>query len=217
MRTRDVNTLATRRRILDVCQELFRTRGFDGATIDEIIDRASVSRQTFFNHFPKKQAAATALWLAWLDDQAAVPPADPDPAVPGGVLPAMRAAVIHQAKTVESDRDYMALLFANAGGFPGPADENARLGVETRDRSERIFERVAGVIAAAQHSGEVREDIDPRRAAELYVSAMLMTIRLWLNDGAAAADSLAHRMATAIDLLEGGIGTTGDHGSKAHQ
>ena len=43
-------------RIVDAAFELFRTAGFDAATMDAIAEKAEVSRGTLFNYFPTKDA-----------------------------------------------------------------------------------------------------------------------------------------------------------------
>lgn len=44
----------TRERLLQVATELFARNGFHAVGLDAIIDRASVSKQTFYNHFESK-------------------------------------------------------------------------------------------------------------------------------------------------------------------
>ncbi len=51
-------TAATRRAIAEAAIELFVEQGYGKTTIDEIADRAGVSRRSFFNYFETKQAAA---------------------------------------------------------------------------------------------------------------------------------------------------------------
>jgi len=47
--------LATREGISDVATRLFKERGFDRVTVDEIAAAADVGRMTVFNHFPRKE------------------------------------------------------------------------------------------------------------------------------------------------------------------
>ncbi|OKH89287.1 TetR/AcrR family transcriptional regulator [Thalassospira sp. TSL5-1] len=47
--------LATRRTISQVADRLFRERGFENVTVDEIATAADVGRMTVFNHFPRKE------------------------------------------------------------------------------------------------------------------------------------------------------------------
>ena len=47
--------LATRQGISNVATRLFRERGFDHVTVDEIAQAADVGRMTVFNHFPRKE------------------------------------------------------------------------------------------------------------------------------------------------------------------
>jgi len=51
---RDATT--TKRRILDVAQDLVLDRGFSGTTVDAVIDAAGISKGAFFHHFSSKNA-----------------------------------------------------------------------------------------------------------------------------------------------------------------
>ena len=45
----------TRRRLIEAGEHLFRTRGFDGTTIEDIAGGADVAKGTFFNYFESKE------------------------------------------------------------------------------------------------------------------------------------------------------------------
>ncbi len=47
---------------------LFAERGLHEVSIDEIIDRASISKQTFYNHFSDKFALAREIYLSVRDE-----------------------------------------------------------------------------------------------------------------------------------------------------
>ena len=46
----------TSRRIFEAALALFREKGVDATTVDEITEKADVARGTFFNYFPRKEA-----------------------------------------------------------------------------------------------------------------------------------------------------------------
>ena len=52
---------AAHQRLLDIAERLFRERGIARTTVDDIAEAADVARQTFFNHFPYKEALAVEL------------------------------------------------------------------------------------------------------------------------------------------------------------
>ena len=56
--------LARRRQLLDAAREVFVARGYHAAAMDEIADRAGVSKPVLYQHFPGKQE----LYLALLDE-----------------------------------------------------------------------------------------------------------------------------------------------------
>src|SRR5712692_8725550 len=52
---RERNRQRIYQRIVSAATELFRTTGYDQATMDAIADKAEVSRGTLFNYFPSKE------------------------------------------------------------------------------------------------------------------------------------------------------------------
>lgn len=67
----------TSRRISRCAQDLAIEQGFDGFTLEELAERAGVSRRTLFNYFPGKEAAV-------LDDPACIGPDDLATFIGGG-------------------------------------------------------------------------------------------------------------------------------------
>jgi len=62
--TRERKKLATRRALIAAAQDLVGEHGLDGATVEDICERAGVARRTFFNYFDTKEDAA----LGWSED-----------------------------------------------------------------------------------------------------------------------------------------------------
>lgn len=52
---------ATRQRILTAAEDVFATKGYHGAVVDDIVDAAQTSKGGFYFHFPNKQAIFLAL------------------------------------------------------------------------------------------------------------------------------------------------------------
>ncbi len=191
--------------ILRVSEQLFRARGFDETTIDEITRRVGISRQTFFNYFPGKEAVLTELGFQWLQGQMTqgVAATGREGARPRGVLSEVRRGIRAQLAAIEADRDFMRLVFTRSGVmFPtGPqANDKARL-----ERTRRLFRGVAQVLRVAQEAGEIRRDVDPLQAAEIYSAVTLITIRLWLTDYWEETGSLEDRVMTALDVIMNGL------------
>ena len=192
--------------ILAVCRDLFRTRGFDETTITDIVAAVGISRQTFFNYFPGKDAVLAQLGLEWLRQQAAVPRIDPGTYRGGSILAGTREAVRAQLRAIQADPEFMRLIFTRSNLlFPHGSSADVIERSVHRDHTRAIFEAIAAVIKAAQDSGEVRRDIPALQVAELYVSTMLMTTRLWLVDYWHDGIDLETRGMRALDVLEAGL------------
>jgi AcrR family transcriptional regulator len=206
MSLRQQKKAAVRQRILSVCKELFRSRGFDETTISDIIERVGISRQTFFNYFSGKEEVLTELGLAWLREQAMAPRIDARSARRGSILEGTRRAVMAQLAAIEADAGFMKLVFTRSGLlFPSESEASTPSDRVRSSHTRPIFEGIAMVMRMAQQAGEVRTDVDPLQIAEMYVSVMLMTTRFWLVDYWRDGVDLQTRGARALDVLEAGL------------
>jgi AcrR family transcriptional regulator len=64
---RVVRGQATREQLVGVATRLFAERGFDGTSIEAVLDEAGVSRGSLYHHFPSKEALFEAVFLALED------------------------------------------------------------------------------------------------------------------------------------------------------
>lgn len=58
---------SVRERLFDAASSLFQEHGYD-VSIDMIISRAGVARQSFYNHFPTKEALFVEVMREWMKD-----------------------------------------------------------------------------------------------------------------------------------------------------
>ena len=58
----------TKERIFNAAMKLFRSRGFEETTIEEITEKADVAKGTFFNYFPRKEEVLRYLSEQWLEE-----------------------------------------------------------------------------------------------------------------------------------------------------
>ena len=52
--------------IIHASWDLFRDKGFEGTTVDEIIDRAGIAKGTFYHHFQGKSSLLGTLSRDWI-------------------------------------------------------------------------------------------------------------------------------------------------------
>src|SRR5678815_2045052 len=160
----------TRQRIFREAIGLFRERGFESTTVDEITERADVARGTFFNYFPKKDAV-----LAYLSEQRLV---DAE-ASAGEILAADRPA-----------REKLIAIYTGAASAYEEEKELSEFVLPELLRRaftpvEEIGSRwdaiILQVFEQGQKSGEIRADVDPQRAIAVLTSVYYATLFMWVH------------------------------------
>jgi AcrR family transcriptional regulator len=199
-----------RKRILEACGDLFRNRGFDETTVDDILEAVDISRQTFFNYFPSKQAVLTELGFEWMADQGRIAFLASRETKGGGLLQRLKRVLRKQLGAIEKDRDFMRLIYTRSGlFFPSEGQDSGNLD-PSRDtnrlsRTRGAFDLIAAGVAKAQERGEIRKDVDPYQVAEIYSAISFVTTRLWLTDYWDNNQRLDTRMLRAIDIMMTGL------------
>lgn len=156
------NPCDCRTRILDAATAIFLEQGYR-SSVERIVARAGVAKQTLYNYFPRKDALfcevirlGTAAMLVSLDDEQAP----------------LRERLLHFANAFRqcllSSKGiaFHRAIAAEAGRFPELAEAFYVNG------PQRTAQRLAAVLEQAMAAGELRRD-DPLFAAEMLQSMLL--------------------------------------------
>jgi AcrR family transcriptional regulator len=183
----------TRERLLDAASELFASRGFAETTYDDIAAAASVSRQTVFNYFPRKEDFVLA-WGARRREEVAQALAGS--ALAGVSRAAARLTLMMRVLANSYER-------APAAGrvytiawvrWGGPVREDPFLAAQ-----------FAAVIADGQRSGEIRADVSAETAGQLIRAAYFDALWRWAAPSRREdAPSLFAELLARLELLLAG-------------
>ncbi|HEU4427693.1 MAG TPA: TetR family transcriptional regulator [Myxococcota bacterium] len=192
--------------ILEICGRLFRSRGFDETTVDEIAREAEISRQTFFNYFPSKEAVLAEIGLVWLRAQGELASRGRRRGLPESTPEGLRQAILDQLAAIEKDRELMRLVFTRSGLFFPHGSHVGKAGDEARlDHTRSFMAAVAARVRVGQKAKRIRRDIDANQIAEMYVAVLVITTRLWLTGYWGERGSLVERGRRALRVLEDGL------------
>ena len=191
MSTRSAGRPRTSSRALieDAAAELFLENTYGATTIDQIAQRAGVSRNTFFNYFAAKSD------LLWGELDAAIDrlevelrAVDPDAAA----LPALRATILAAVADIGVDRVPLALTQEDVMGTRE----------ETRSSGLTRYARRADVIAAflARQQGTAVDDLAVLAKANAVSGAISAAWTVWARAGV-GRHPLSEYVARALDAV----------------
>lgn len=155
-----LHDLPARERILLTAHELFYREGLRATGIDRVIAAASVTKVTFYRHFPSKNALILAFlayrhqrWMAWFEDALQRHGAGPQALVPA------LAEWFH-------DRHFRGCAFINSvGELGGTLPEVLEI---TREHKAAMVSAIAGVLPPGP-----RRDQDAALVAQAVDGAIL--------------------------------------------
>jgi len=190
----------TRTRIFRAAVGLFREKGFEETTIDDITERADVAKRTFFNYFPKKEAVLGYLseeQLAEADEFAETIIAANKPAHVKLIELLQRIASVYEEEPELSQ--YV-------------MRESMKRAYTPTDAVHIHWHKLlTGLFGQGQLAGEFRRDVDPNRAVYVIGSVYMGTVFMWLccQPGSLGCegmsfglqDELAARLSLVLDGL----------------
>ena len=160
----------TRERLLHAAFEEIYRRGFQGASLDTILEHAGVTKGALYHHFPDKAALGYAVvdevvkglllerWLGILEAQT------------GDPVAAFQRMLQERLAQLSPREVELGCPLNNLGQEMSPLDERFRR------RVAATFETWTGGFAAllrrGQDEGTVRSDVDPDRVAWFLVAAI---------------------------------------------
>lgn len=190
----------TRTRIFRAAIGLFREKGFEETTIDEITERADVAKGTFFNYFPRKEAV-----LGYLsEEQLAEAEAFAEAIIASDKPARLKLIELLQriASVYEEDPDLAQYVVR----------ESMKRAYTPTDGVHRHWHSLlTGLFGQGQQCGEFRRDLDVNRAVYVIGSVYMGTVFMWLycrsgspgceTTGFGLKDELAARLSVVFDGL----------------
>jgi AcrR family transcriptional regulator len=180
-------------RLLDASKQLFHERGLVRTTVDDIAEAADVCRQTFFNHFPYKEALALELASEGVQEVANRAHALLEAGVPALEVLQRSAELVFD--TAQQDGE-IAVAVAQELLHPDPS--RAHRAAELVPLCQ-IFE---AILEQAREEGSVRSDM-PLDVVASRISGMLRSIIAQMQ--CSDSERLRRELAVSFDLVFNGI------------
>lgn len=171
--------------ILDVAVRVFRERGYDGSSLEQVARAAGITKASIYYHVKSKEELLARGVGRALDALFAV--LEEPGAKEQGAAARLRYIVRRTIEITVAQLPEVALLLRVRG--------NTRTERRVLDRRREFDHVIAGVFAKAQREGELRADVDPRLATRLLFG-MLNSITEWYRPGGGALD--ASQIADAV-------------------
>jgi len=158
--------------ILDVAVRVFRERGYDGSTLEDVARAAGITKASIYYHVRSKEELLARGVGRALDALFAV--LDERPAKRGRAVERLKYIVHRTIEITVDELPEVALLLRVRGNTP----------VERRimERRREFDHLIGGVMRNAQRQLDLRADVEPRLATRLLFG-MLNSITEWYRPG----------------------------------
>jgi AcrR family transcriptional regulator len=143
--------------LTDVALDVFARKGFDGASMDDVARAAGITKAAIYHHVAGKEALLERGLQRALDALFAI--LEEPGSLRGQERARLRHIVRRVALTTLDLLPELSVLFRVRGN--SPVEQRA---IEQRRRFDRV---VAGLIAAGQRSGTLRDTLEPGLTARL--------------------------------------------------
>jgi AcrR family transcriptional regulator len=177
----------TRHRIFHAAVDLFRERGFEHTTVDDITEKADVAKGTFFNYFPRKEAV-----LGYLSEER------------------LSAIEDNASAMFAADRDarekLIEIYLLAAASYEEDQELTRFVLVELMRRAFRPNEEgavrwhhvVETLLRQGQERGEIRADLPTERGEALLTGTYFATLFQW----AFCSDGIARQLHPCFQLRD---------------
>ena len=186
---RERKKLETRQRLMASALRLFRDRGYDTTTVEEITGAASVAKGTFFNYFETKEAILPAL-AEWRLRQIG------EALAPERGAPSSPASRVKMTLVMVADD-----LLANY--LPARCLFSAVVAQKYTQPGRALTMLLAEQVQQAQGAGEIRGDLDPVHVGGMIRALFFQQLILWHRGYRPAP--LPQLLDSLVDLLMDGI------------
>ena len=177
---------ARRKQLLAAAQEVFVTHGYHAAAMDDIADRAGVSKPVLYQHFPGKLD----LYLALLDASC-----DTIIANTRAALESTQDNKQRVGATMAVFYDYVA---SDSGAFKLVFESDLVNEPAVRGQVERVTSETAALVADVIHEDTGLSDEQSRLLAVSLVGMAQVSARFWVSEASGITQEQAVELVTGL-------------------
>lgn len=177
---------ARRKQLLAAAQQVFVAQGYHAAAMDDIAERAGVSKPVLYQHFPGKLD----LYLALLDSSCDT------------IIASTRAALESTQDNKQRVEATMAVFYdyvaSDSGAFRLVFESDLTNEPAVREQVERVTSETAAMVAEVIHEDTGLSDHQSRLLAVSLVGMAQVSARFWLTEAGGIDRSDAAALVAAL-------------------
>lgn len=190
---RERNKLQCRRRILRASRQLFSAKGYEETTMEDVAERADVSKATLYNYFPGKDSLLTGIAEAELEDINSLIAWElrEEQSPVEKLRRALQTLVLDSMRYIPLCRKITYLNSCEDSGL-----------FATRVEMLRIFH---SLVREAQDKGEFRRDIDTGDIVDLVMGVYLCSQFQWQGISGYSEGACVEKLDRFFDMALAGV------------
>jgi AcrR family transcriptional regulator len=200
MSLREKKKIETKNKIFEVAGRLFKEKGFESTSIDEITEEAGIGKGTFFNYFPTKEALL--LYFGEQMDELIYSSVENELGRSFSTRDKIKNLLAFLAENYEKDKELTKLLvFEHIKhiNFTGLESD------EDKKRRYRLIKILSDLLEDGVKEGDVKSTIDAKKATETLIAIYLFSLMAWLKSE--SDYSFSRDISEKIELVFEGIGS----------
>ncbi|MGB8217765.1 MAG: TetR/AcrR family transcriptional regulator [Candidatus Methanoperedens sp.] len=200
MSLREKKKIETKNKIFEVAGRLFKEKGFESTSIDEITEEAGIGKGTFFNYFPTKEALL--LYFGEQRDELIYSSIENEMARVCSTRDKIKNLLAFLAGNYEKDKELTKLLvFEHIKHirFTGLNSD------EDKKRRYHLIKILTDLLEKGVREGDVRSTVDVKKATETLIAIYLFSLMSWLKSE--SDYSFSRDISEKIDMVFEGIGS----------
>lgn len=201
MSLREKKKIETKNKIFEVAGRLFKEKGFENTTVDEITTKAGIAKGTFFNYFSTKETLL--LYFGEQKEELIYGLIEKESTKHIPIKEKIKNILVFVAESCEKDKELTQLLIFESTRYMGHSCFGSDDDI-CKDRLCRLTEIIYDLLEESAKNGEIKSGIDIKKAAEIISGVHFHSLMVWLkseND-----ISFSNDISEKIDMLFEGIG-----------
>lgn len=202
MSLREQKKKETRCRIFEISSRMFREKGFEKTTVDEITKEAGIAKGTFFNYFPTKES----LLYYFREQKEEFIRTIMNDQISLGISSRQKIEnfLVQVAEHYEKERELLRLLFFEQKKLLLTTGHEKSCHSDKRKKHEFFINMLADFVREGMHKGEIRSDADSKVVAEILYAVYFHSLMIWLHSE--KDYSFSKDMSAKIAIIFEGIG-----------